>query len=154
MHARMLALAKTLAVGDRATNMLNRSCDFNIEDSAEQLTPLHDATHANPRGKRGSLVKDAESRDTSETEGTDLLLELHKWVRSAGASPFCAVLGETGQGKTTAMQMFARQLLEQRKLAAAGKKPPLPIYIDLRKYVYEPNDTIESLLKRVLTLQR
>jgi WD40 repeat protein/nucleoside phosphorylase/uncharacterized protein YjbI with pentapeptide repeats len=56
----------------------------------------------------------------------DYILE---WVRS-GDSPFLAVLGEYGIGKTTTLKHVTRRLLEER---ANDPSLPLPIFIDLRE---------------------
>lgn len=139
--------------GDDVTSARNKSrrSEHDLNARASALAPDVENSFAPPRARTGTLSRDESDTAPADAGGKDLLPELHAWVGNPGASPFCAVLGETGQGKTTAMQMFARELLKARERKTTGKKPPLPIYIDLRKYPYNADDSIETLLTRVLS---
>jgi WD40 repeat protein len=80
---------------------------------------------------------------------------LKSWAadRNPTASPFFALLGEYGIGKSTTLQHFTCELTKERE---ADPSLPLPIYIDLRAYVsnhelkeeYIP--TIEELLDSII----
>lgn len=87
----------------------------------------------------------------SAGEARDALDELEAWAVRAEGSPFFALLGEVGIGKTTTLMQFTRQLIEKRQKEPA--KYPLPIYIDLRDYVGDKPETvptIEELLTSVI----
>ena len=69
------------------------------------------------------------------------------WVRS-GDTPFLAVLGEYGIGKTTTLKHVTRRLLNER---AKDASLPLPIFIDLREnYIAykagSPLPTLEEII--------
>ena len=84
-------------------------------------------------------------------EARDALDELEGWAVRAEGSPFFALLGEVGIGKTTTLKQFTRQLIEKRQKDPA--KYPLPVYIDLRDYVSDKPEavpTIEELLTSVI----
>ena len=84
-----------------------------------------------------------------EEKGEDAVAYLEKWVTAKDESPFCAVLGEYGIGKTTTLQFFCRNLLKKRKSA---KQIPLPIYLDLRLYQgkLDPIPTLEQILDEII----
>jgi len=85
-------------------------------------------------------------------DARDALDELEAWAVRPDASPFFALLGEVGIGKTTTLKQFTRLLIEKRQ-KEPGKKYPLPIYIDLRDYVADKPGavpTIEELLTSVI----
>lgn len=87
----------------------------------------------------------------SAGDARDALDELEAWAVRAEGSPFFALLGEVGIGKTTTLKQFTRQLIEKRQKEPA--KYPLPIYIDLRDYVSDKPETvptIEELLTSVI----
>ncbi|MCX6848864.1 MAG: TIR domain-containing protein, partial [Verrucomicrobia bacterium] len=87
----------------------------------------------------------------SAGEARDALDELEAWAVRAEGSPFFALLGEVGIGKTTTLKQFTRQLIEKRQKEPS--KYPLPIYIDLRDYVSDKPETvptIEELLTSVI----
>ena len=84
-----------------------------------------------PRGMRASLDKSAEpdadpSTSGEQVEAVEFLVD---WAADPAAPSFCALLGDSGMGKTTTCEAFSRRLLEQR-----NSKPnlPVPIYLDLR----------------------
>jgi WD40 repeat protein/uncharacterized protein YjbI with pentapeptide repeats len=84
-------------------------------------------------------------------EARDALDELEAWAVRAEGSPFFALLGEVGIGKTTTLKQFTRQLIEKR--LKEPTKYALPIYIDLRDYVSDKPETvptIEELLTSVI----
>jgi WD40 repeat protein len=70
---------------------------------------------------------------TSETSGgesgVDLLNELTGWLAERRGAAYCALLGETGSGKTMACLELCRLLLEKRETTSSL---PVPIYLDLR----------------------
>jgi len=84
-------------------------------------------------------------------QSLDALKELETWAMDPEASPFFALLGEYGIGKTTTLKHLARELLEKRK---KDPQVPLPIYVDLREYSFDPKDsgvfTTEKLLDTVI----
>ena len=51
------------------------------------------------------------------------------WLEDKNGPPYCALLGETGLGKTTTCKAFASKLLDRRE---TDPSVPLPIYFDLR----------------------
>jgi uncharacterized protein YjbI with pentapeptide repeats len=61
------------------------------------------------------------------------------WAQDPGGSPFAAVLGEIGSGKTTTLQMLAQ------RLAKDTAAPPI-IFIDLREYFDPSPPTLEGIL--------
>lgn len=76
---------------------------------------------------------------------------LEDWALHPESTPFYAVLGEFGIGKTTTLKELTRRLLNRRE----QKKPaPLPIFIDLRLYYNDPSGrkvpTLETLLSEVV----
>jgi len=92
-----------------------------------------------------------DSAKASLGDARDALDELEAWAVRAEGSPFFALLGEVGIGKTTTLKQFTRQLIEKRLKEPA--KYPLPIYIDLRDYVSDKPETvptIEELLTSVI----
>ena len=75
----------------------------------------------------------------------DYILE---WVRS-GDTPFLAVLGEYGIGKTTTLKHVTRRLLEER---AKDSSLPLPIFIDLREnYLSYKAGSLLPTLEEIIT---
>ena len=124
------------------------------ERGAQCLTDAADAP-SDPR-----YLVDAKAQETS-LEGTEALLQrgrpvvaieaLQEWIEDEDGPPFCALLGEYGIGKTTALKQFAQSLLSQRR---EGKEVPLPIFIDLRLYseaIHKGNiPKLEELLQELL----
>lgn len=72
---------------------------------------------------------DAQVRPLSEPK--DAVERLIAWATdtSGTAPPHCALLGDTGMGKTTTAKLFTRRLLEHRRI---DRSVPVPIYLDLR----------------------
>jgi WD40 repeat protein len=72
----------------------------------------------------------------------DALTELETWACDEKSSPFFALLGEYGIGKTTTLREFTRKLLDRHE-----RKPtiPLPIYIDLRIHTESAKDKVPLL---------
>lgn len=105
-----------------------------------------------PKGNRFNL-SDREALDPHklrEAESRDAIDELTTWATDPDGSPFFALLGETGIGKTTTLKQLTRHLLDLRK---HNPKVPLPIFIDLRDYVADqPGQvpTIDQLLTSVI----
>ncbi len=85
-----------------------------------------------PRAWEGD-PKDATERKEEEliSQGKDALALIHDWAINQRGSEWCAVLGEVGIGKTTALRLFCHQLDELRQ---EDPSLPIPIYIDLRHY--------------------
>ncbi len=67
--------------------------------------------------------------DLAGDEREDALDFLDQWRRDPNGQPCCALLGETGMGKTTTCKAFAHFLLDAR---LSDRTVPLPIYLDLR----------------------
>ncbi|MDI6793489.1 MAG: pentapeptide repeat-containing protein, partial [bacterium] len=65
----------------------------------------------------------------TDSGDTDAIAFLEKWLTGSSQSPFFAVLGDLGMGKTFLGRMFTRHLLERIK---QGEALPLPLYLDLR----------------------
>jgi len=77
-----------------------------------------------------------------EGDAAKLLPLLHAWVSGDEApNRVYAVLGSFGSGKTTAVQMFAADLL---KTLEDDPKAPFPIYLDLRRLIESATGTGES----------
>ena len=99
---------------------------------------------------RDTLEVDAAERGA--TPGVVALEVLQQWASDPHGTPYCAILGEYGIGKTTTLKQFTHALLEQRR---AGKAVPLPIFIDLR--LYSPTvhkgevPALETLLEEMLS---
>ncbi|RYD67646.1 MAG: NACHT domain-containing protein, partial [Verrucomicrobiaceae bacterium] len=86
----------------------------------------------------------------SQKDVVDLLEE---WAAKDYGAPFCAVLGEYGIGKTTALRRFAHQRnLRHEKDTSI----PQAIFIDLREFTEEdsssPVQRLESILSRAIEL--
>ncbi|MBI5282179.1 MAG: TIR domain-containing protein, partial [Candidatus Solibacter usitatus] len=103
-------------------------------------------TKGHPFTMRDSESLQAPQRDA---ESRDALEELEAWAMNPKGSPFFALLGEYGMGKTTTLKQLTRRLLERR---AAGEKAPIPIYIDLRDAPggKESTPSIEEMLGAVV----
>ncbi len=90
-----------------------------------------------------------EAPEIDPKQRKDAVKFLEEWATDTNAPPYCALLGEYGMGKTTTCKALARELLEQQD---AGKKVPLPIYLDLRNVGAEAKRglTLEEILEVVL----
>jgi WD40 repeat protein/DNA polymerase III delta prime subunit len=113
------------------------SAEFRLQEIEAVLSvlPVDDTPHLqrNQASKaRWSEFKHSEA-NPSDAPGFDARLDavdsMLKWARDESALPFCALLGQYGQGKSTSLRRLARELFRQR---ASGAKAPIPIYIDLR----------------------
>ena len=83
----------------------------------------HVPAHAHP----WTLDKlDTDPPAEQRREALDMLTE---WAADPTGQPCCALLGETGMGKTTTCKAFTHRLLDRRE---TDKTVPLPIYLDLR----------------------
>ncbi|QIS14811.1 NACHT and WD40 repeat domain-containing protein [Nocardia arthritidis] len=73
------------------------------------------------------------------------------------ARRWCALLGDTGMGKTTTSRLLTAKLLDLRDLGAAdadGRPYPLPIYFDLRDLPVRevgPNPSLYRIVDALLT---
>jgi uncharacterized protein YjbI with pentapeptide repeats len=83
-----------------------------------RATGLHDSLDTTPD-------------DNPEERSVVALEALQRWATDPTETPYCALLGEYGMGKTTTLKQFTAALLEQRRAGQAG---PLPIFLDLRLY--------------------
>ena len=124
-------------------------------DLQRYMPPLEETRHFQRTKGYMHHLSQRESIDAARAnlgEARDALDELEAWAVRAEGSPFFALLGEVGIGKTTTLKQFTRQLLEKRQKEPG--KYPLPIYIDLRDYVAsgQPDSvpTIEELLTSVI----
>ncbi|MEM9280703.1 MAG: AAA family ATPase [Verrucomicrobiota bacterium] len=68
---------------------------------------------------------------------------LQGWLRQDAGSPFAAVFGEVGSGKTTMLQMLANEVSKD------PEQPPV-IFIDLRLYQAVEKFTLEVILEEYL----
>nr|WP_224247481.1 TIR domain-containing protein [Hyalangium gracile] len=136
-----------------------RGTDAGTADALAAHVPVPEETDhfQRTRGHRialGELERIAAGRSDSSAhvQARDALEELESWASNPDSSPFFALLGEYGIGKTTTLKQFTRHLLKERR---ARPSLPLPIYVDLRDYVSEAHDkesvpTIEQLLSGVI----
>lgn len=76
-----------------------------------------------------ALARLSDSRDIPAGKPEEAIPRLMKWACDPNATPYFAVLGELGIGKTTTLKHFACTLLEAR---VKDPSIPLPIFIDLR----------------------
>jgi len=76
---------------------------------------------------------------------------LYAWVHDPLGTPYCALLGEYGMGKTTTLQQLTATLLAQRR---RDEQVPLPIFIDLRLFSPSVHNKevppLETLLQELL----
>ncbi|HEX3147231.1 MAG TPA: pentapeptide repeat-containing protein, partial [Gemmataceae bacterium] len=81
-------------------------------------------------------------------KAVDLLID---WATRSDSSPFLAVLGEYGIGKTTSLKRFTLAM-EQRR--AHDTATPLVIFLDLRigSDSTPPNATCEEIIQRIIDL--
>jgi WD40 repeat protein len=100
--------------------------DHHFEPGWAVQSPLR-GLGADKRGSRGGQAQ--------RVVAVDLL---KSWASSADGSPYAAVLGEYGMGKTTTLKQLARVLLAERD---QDPNVPLPIYIDLRDWVPDPRSS-------------
>ena len=76
-----------------------------------------------------------------ERQRQDAVKFLTGWFCDPKETPFAAVLGEIGSGKTTMLQMLARSLA----IGAPHDAPPV-FFVDLRDYLGDQDPTLEHLL--------
>jgi WD40 repeat protein len=166
VHQLFLAIQKRLDAGsssDASTPVRTEdeeTCEVpapvpTLPDLQRFMPPVEETRHfQRTRGYMHHLSQ-RESIDPAKAnmgEARDALDELEAWAVRPEGSPFFALLGEVGIGKTTTLKQFTRQLIEKRQKEPG--KYPLPIYIDLRDYVGsgQPNSvpTIDELLTSVI----
>jgi WD40 repeat protein len=105
-----------------------------------------------PEGVASSLdkLKEQVAAAGVVSERRDAVEFLLEWASAPSSPPFCALLGESGIGKTVTCKMFT-----QRLLAAREKQPqlPLPIYLDLRHLgeVARSNPDIVTIVRTVIS---
>lgn len=118
-----------------------------VTDGLESLARIDLPTHVERTRFAKSDWWNRESPDQSQ--GVDAIDELTQWARNkTSTSPFCAVLGEYGIGKTTTLKMLSLHLLDLRRSDASI---PLPIYIDLRYGDASNTATLHDLLTEHVT---
>ncbi|MDR1152846.1 MAG: pentapeptide repeat-containing protein, partial [Bifidobacteriaceae bacterium] len=106
-----------------------------IEDYEAQAASLPSGlTLVSPPGRVTTLDKDALDEHGTLAESSEripLVDTLTEWAADdAESSPqYCALLGESGSGKTTAARMFTQRLLADRESHPTRR---VPIYLDLR----------------------
>ncbi|MGL4767599.1 MAG: NACHT and WD40 repeat domain-containing protein, partial [Formosimonas sp.] len=129
-----------------------------VNDIAKTLETLSEPKHTSWPELFGHLAPDnlpLYNVPPCADDGALLIPMLIKWINTPTSYPFVAILGEVGQGKTTAMQMLARELFQLRKVKG-NEGLPLPFYIDLRNYKEEwgnesSNENVDGLLTHILT---
>jgi WD40 repeat protein/uncharacterized protein YjbI with pentapeptide repeats len=107
------------------------------------------STFVAPEGIESSLYKGIEPAPSIDTKVRKNALEfLTEWIEDPQGPPYCALLGETGIGKTTTCKALAKALLERRD---QGEPAPLPIFLDLRQIGGGGKDLVlEEILDRIL----
>ncbi|MBL9154046.1 MAG: TIR domain-containing protein [Verrucomicrobiales bacterium] len=101
-----------------------------------------------PHGANVSLQnweKDASQLEQNRTKAVDFLAD---WAIKPEGTPFCAVLGETGIGKTTTLMLLAEELERRREQDATV---PAVIFIDLKDYYFENDPVLEDILRVVIS---
>lgn len=95
------------------------------------------------------LAKEKDPNTLLTANRTKAIDYLADWAISAPevGSPFCAVLGEVGIGKTTTLMMLARELESRREKDASV---PAVIFIDLKDYYFEGEPDLEAILTEVI----
>jgi Cdc6-like AAA superfamily ATPase len=78
----------------------------------------------------------------------DALEYLHDWLSAEKAPPILYVLGDYGIGKTTTLKHLTHELLERRK---ADLSVPVPLFIDLRHYLFERKQHVPTSIQELLT---
>ncbi|MDR1808297.1 MAG: DUF6273 domain-containing protein, partial [Propionibacteriaceae bacterium] len=68
------------------------------------------------------------------------------WATGSAERRYCALLGDSGMGKTTTCRLFGQALLRLRE---AGEAAPLPLYFDLRDVRIGPDGLAPSNVDRV-----
>lgn len=113
------------------------STDLRMQEIEAVLSvlPVDDTPHLqrNQASKARWSEFNHSQTNPSDPPGFDARLDavdsMLKWAMDDSALPFCALLGQYGQGKSTSLRRLARELF---RLRAGGGKAPVPIYIDLR----------------------
>lgn len=78
----------------------------------------------------------------------DALEYLHDWLSVEKAPPILYVLGDYGIGKTTTLKHLTHELLERRK---KDQSVPVPMFIDLRHYLFERKQHVPTSIQELLT---
>jgi len=74
------------------------------------------------KAARRDMKQGSEQKVEPQEEGEEALTLLENWLRDREGARFCALLGETGMGKTTTSQCFTQTLLRKR-----STEPELPV---------------------------
>ena len=106
-------------------------------------------------GEIDTFGKDTMQAAGGATKAPERRLVVHdlmEWLTADSGSPYCALLGETGMGKTTACLALVQALLQGRERDASLR---IPIYLDLRKLRSRltPGRNQEAALPRTLSLK-
>ena len=103
-----------------------------------------------------TVPPDAASGSFSQLEENTALLTQNRtlavdfladWASSDDGSPFCAVLGEVGIGKTTTLMLLAQEMERRRQV---DPSVPAVIFIDLKDYYFEGDPGLEDILNEVI----
>ncbi len=101
--------------------------DFSLRQA---IGEFDEERHVHTEGVLTTFDKGEESApEFDRTQRKDAIQFLMEWITNEKEPPYCALLGETGLGKTTTCKALARELLDRRE---KDQKSPLPIYFDLR----------------------
>ena len=114
-----------------------RKFNNKIKTIAAHAEQLQTEANSNDVGYKGAFVKKIDN----------VVESLVTWACKADGDglTFCALLGDSGIGKTTTSILLTRKLLELRK---SDRQLPLPIYFDLRDL--SPNKLTDFGLRTVL----
>ncbi len=103
------------------------------------------------KARRGSARLAGEAPTATEAAGEDVdaLEFLERWALDPQGTPLCALLGETGIGKTTTCQRLTQRLAEAR---ARDSGHAQAIYLDLRRYRWDgkPHFALTDVLDMIL----
>ncbi len=93
-------------------------------------------------GTTGNFAISADHTDQGTSGTVHVLESMDAWLAEKNGPDYCAVLGETGTGKTTTVKEFSKRLAAKLK---AGETTAQPLYMDLR--------LLRNAVKAPLTLE-
>ena len=136
-----LASGHVEVISEELTDISKREAGLDGPDEPEKRSHI-----VPPRGSEIWLGDTSlQNLDASwKHRAVDALDFLVAWATDAEGPPYAALLGEYGIGKTTTLEQLTRRLLDERQ---RDPSVPLPIFVDLRRYVAGtgPNDSVPSL---------